>query len=460
VTSGTSTPALGVAGASTLPALLVARAALSPGRVAWRQKTYGVWTETTWAQLEARAAAYAAGFAALGAEPGSRVAMIVGPGIEATAATAGLLGMGAVVVSLHPGRPEPGLGMLLADAGARIAIAEDAEQLESIVAARAAAPHVDDVFVVDVRGVVVSPEAPPPLVSVADRAAGDAAALDAWRASVGRLAADGPAVVALTFGGSGPARPVLLAHANLVAATRALADAVPVGHDDEILSYLPPSHVLERVLSTGVAPLVGAVVNVGDGPGAVLTDLRDVRPTVLLGVPSLWNLVVGRVEDGRSRAGWLKRKVLDQGLRRGRGRLTARRSGARAGRLRQWFSTRPARARLGLDRTRAPLSALAPLTDETADALGALGVLVRQCYGTTEASGLITMEPIEAVRPGSVGRPVAGTDVRVNAQGELLARGPQIALDAVDDEGWLHAGDRARLDDEALVHLAGRADRT
>jgi long-subunit acyl-CoA synthetase (AMP-forming) len=174
----------------------------------------------------------------------------------------------------------------------------------------------------------------------------------------------------------------------------------------------------------------------------------------------LWDLVAGRVEEGRSRAGWLKRKVLDRGLRRGRRRLTAWRRGARPGRLRQRFSTRPARARLGLDRTRAPLSALAPLADETADALGALGVVVRQCYGTTEASGLVTIEPVDAVQPGSVGRPVAGTDVRVDAHGELLVRGPQIAPDAVDDEGWLYTRDRARLDDESLVHLAGRADPT
>ncbi len=146
-----------------------------------------------------------------------------------------------------------------------------------------------------------------------------------------------------------------LSHANLMAATRALAGAIPVVSDDEILSYLPPSHVLEYVLSTGVATLVGGVVNVGDGPGGVLADLREVRPTVLLGVPSLWDRLAEQVEERRSRTRWLKRMVLDAGIRGGRRRLPAARSGSRPGFLAGRFSTRRVRALLGLDRTRAPL---------------------------------------------------------------------------------------------------------
>lgn len=448
----------GPAAASSLPELLTARAAMSPDRVAWRQKRLGLWTETSWAQLEARAAAYAAGFANRGIERGSRVAMIVGPGIEAAAAGLGLQGMGSVVVSLHPGRSAPELGALLADADVQIAIAEDAEQLATILEARPMVPRLREVFVVDRRGIPVATGSPAQLVTVAERSDDDTDAIDSWRESVGRLAPDGPALLVLTVGGSGAPRPVTLTHANLMAATRALADGVPVVSDDEILSYLPPSHVLECVLSTGVAPLVGAVVSVGDGPDGVLTDLRDVRPTVLLGVPSLWDRLAERAQERRSRAGWLKRKVLDAGLRRGRRRLAALRSGARPGLLAGRLSTRRVLALLGLDRTRAPLSALASLADQTADTLGAIGLVVRQCYGTAEASGLLTLEQADRVRPGSVGHPVAATQVRVDANGELLARGAQIGPHALDAEGWLHTGDRARVDDDSVVRLVGRAE--
>lgn len=443
------------ASASSFPQLLVARSAVSPDRVAWRQKRLGLWAETSWAQLEALAAGYSAGFANRGVERGARVAMIVGPGIEATAAGLGLQGMGAVVVSLHPGRPAAELSALLADV--QIAIAEDAEQVATILEADASVPRQRDMFVVDARGIPVTAGAPPPLATVAERFDRDTDAIDSWRESVERLAPDAPALLALTVGGSEAPRPVWLTHANLMAAARALADAVPVVSDDEILSYLPPSHVLEYVLSTGVAPLVGAVVSAGDGPRGVLTDLREVRPTVLLGVPSLWGLVAERAEDERSRAGWLKRKVLDAGLRRGRRRLGALRAGARPRLLAGRLSTRRARTLLGLDRTRAPLSALAALADETSDALGALGVVVRQCYGTAEASGFLTLEPADDVRPGSVGRPAAATEVRVDADDELLARGPQIAPGALDAEGWLHTGDRALVDDDSFVRLVGRA---
>ncbi|MEP6625110.1 MAG: AMP-binding protein, partial [Acidimicrobiia bacterium] len=206
--------------ASSLPALLIARAATSPDQVAWRQKTLGVWAETDWAQLEARVAAYATGFGRIGVEPGTRVAMIVGPGLEAAAAGTGLLGMGACVVSLHPGVAGSELGALLAGADVRIAIVEDAEQLEVLREARVSAPQLHTVFVVEPRGLAASSSAPPPLIGVA---APDLAtdSVDAWRASVTRLSPGAPALIALTVGGSGAPRPVTLSHANLMAAARA-----------------------------------------------------------------------------------------------------------------------------------------------------------------------------------------------------------------------------------------------
>ena len=458
VTAGGGTQPVELAAATSLPALVAARTAASPDRVAWRQKRLGVWTEISWARLEARAARYAAGFASRGIGPGSRVAMIVGPGFEAAAAGLGLQGMGAVVLSLHPGRPVPELRALLADADAQIAIAEDAEQLATVLEARRSGPELREVLVVDPRGIPVGAGKAARLVTVAERSGDDAEAIDSWRESVGRIAPNGAALLALTVGGSGAPRPVTLSHSNLMAATRALAGAIPVVSDDEILSYLPPSHVLEYVVSTGVATLVGAVVNVGDGPGGVLADLCDVRPTVLLGVPSLWDRLAEQVEERRSRTRWLKRVVLDAGIRRERRRLPASRSGSRPGFLAGRLSTRRVRAQLGLDRIRAPLSALAGLADETADALGALGVVVRQCYGTAEASGVLTLEPADDVHPGSVGRPLVSTEVRVDADGGLFARGVQIASEALDAEGWLQTGDRAAVGDDALVHLVGRSE--
>jgi long-chain acyl-CoA synthetase len=443
--------------ATSLPALLVGRAAASPDRVAWRRRERGVWTETRWAELEALAASYATGFAARGVVAGDRVAMIVGSGLEAVAATIGLLGMGAVVVLVHPGPPTPEVGALLADLGVEIAVVEDAEQLAAVTAVRGSAPALRETFVVDPRRVATSMSLPPPGLAAVAAATDDGTVVAQWRESVLRLG-DGPAVIATTVGGAGALRPVSLTHENLVAAGHALAAAVPVLPDDEILSYLPPSHLLELALSTAVAPLVGAVVNVGDGPTGVVTDLLDVRPTVLLGVPSLWSRLAERFDDDRSRAGRIERRVLARALRRGRGRLDARRRGARAGFRAGGITLRRARARLGLDRARAPLSALAPLPVATADTLGALGIVLRQCYGTAESSGLLTVESADAVQPGSVGAPVLGTEVRIGADDELVARGPQVIRDAQGRDTWLPTGDRAGIDEGSLVHLCGRTE--
>ena len=171
--------------AMSLPALLVSRAAASPDRVAWRQQARGVWTETRWAELEARAAAYAAGFADLGVVAGADVAMIVGPGLEAAArGESGLLGMGAVVVSVHPGRPAPELPALLAGAGVELAVVEDAEQLAAVASVQASVPGLRRLFVVDARRIAASASPPPPNLTDVAVATHEPAIAARWRDSV------------------------------------------------------------------------------------------------------------------------------------------------------------------------------------------------------------------------------------------------------------------------------------
>ena len=469
--TATAPPPPAAVGPTSLPGLLVRHARERPSEVALREKRRGVWHETTWEGYADRARRAGLGLAGLGVEAGDRVAIQSENRVEWVVADVGTQGIGAVSVGVYPTSPAAEVEYLLAHSEAVVFVAEDEEQLDKVLAVRERLPALRRIVVVDPRGVRDLDD--PMLMTFAELeelgAERDAAA---WDDRVASLDPEATAIVVYTSGTTGPPKGAMISHANLIAASEAFRAAFDANADDEVLSYLPLCHVAERLFSVIDALGTGYVVNFGEGGGSFVQDLREVQPTVFLGVPRVWEKMLAGVQIRMQDASRVKRAVYGFWLRRGARLARARMSGrpGMAPRLEaavgEAMLFRTLREKLGLQRVRVAISGAAPISPKVLEQLWAIGVPVREGYGQTENTAVCTYMPDDDVRIGTVGRPLPGVEVRIAGDGEILTRSagvfqgylkdPEATAATVDEDGWLHTGDVGVLDEDGFLTITDR----
>jgi len=453
----------------TLAARLLEHARDRPDVVALREKHRGVWREWTWAAYARRVANVAAGLRTLGVGPGSRVAVHAENRPEWVLADLAVQGLGACTVGVYPTSPAAEVEYVLAHSETEVLIAEDEEQLDKALEVRSRLPLLRHIVVMDPRG--LPPGLPDVLTFVDVEARGDADALAAYEESVAALDSDDTAILVYTSGTTGPPKGAMISHANLVAAGRT-AVALGAVRGDEVLSYLPLCHVAERLISVVDGVWVGLVVNFGEGGPSFANDLRDVQPTVFLGVPRVWEKMLATVEIRMADASRLKRLLYKACLRQGR-RIAPRRMAGRlslADRLVRMMCEllvfRALREKLGMSRVRSPLSGAAPIAPQVLEYLWAIGIPVREGYAQTENTAICTLTPDDDIRLGAVGRALPDVEVRIAPDGEILTRSagvfqgylndPVATKATVDEDGWLHTGDVGALDDDGFLRITDR----
>ncbi|WP_249464413.1 AMP-dependent synthetase/ligase [Amycolatopsis thermalba] len=454
----------------TLPARLLEHARAMGDKTAMREKHRGRWREWTWAEYAERVANVAAGLRELGVEPGDRVAIHAENRPEWVVADLAVQGIGAISMGVYPTSPEAEVEYLLSHSGAKVLIAEDEEQLDKALAVRGRLPELRHLVVMDPRGVRV--EALPDLMTFEQLERPRDNALRDYADAVARLDPAATAILVYTSGTTGPPKGAMISHANLVAAGRTFLSALGGGPDDEVLSYLPLCHIAERLTSVIDSVWAGSVVNFGEGGPSFLNDLRDVQPTVFLGVPRVWEKMLAGTEIRMADASRLKRGLYRFWLKQGR-RIAPRRMAGRlsaADRIRVWLGEilvfRALREKLGLVRVHTALSGAAPIAPQVLEYLWAIGVPVREGYGQTENTALATLTPERDVRLGAVGKPLDGVEVRIAEDGEILTRSagvfqgyyrnPEATAAAVDADGWLHTGDVGEIDDDGFLRITDR----
>lgn len=458
----------------TLPQVLAARAAEHPTRVALRHKDLGRWREYTWADYAGQVARAGLAFRALGVAAGDRVAIIGENRPEWIFADLGVQGLGAIVVGVYTTSPAAEVEYLVEHSGSSVVVVEDEEQLDKVLMVRHQLPRLRHIVIIEPRGATAHLAAGLPVLTwdsfMALADGQDPAAFAAARDQVGPFDI---AMLVYTSGTTGPPKGAMLSHANLASAGKAWGGIFDNRPDDEILSYLPLCHVLERLLSTVVAVTTGYTVNFGGGGEALVSDLREVQPTFFIGVPRVWEKMLATVEIRMADASWLKRAIYGTWLPVGRSlarkRLT-RRPLTPVDRLRYglgWLLLfRPLRERLGLARVRHAGSGAAPIAPQVLEFFWAIGVPIHEGYGQTEGSGMATFNPPGAVRLGTVGIPLPGCEVRIADDGEILIRSSGVfagyyrneaaTRDTVDADGWLHSGDIGEFDAEGYLKITDR----
>jgi long-chain acyl-CoA synthetase len=456
--------------ATTLTAAFFDRARAFGDRVAMRRKCFGLWEEISWRDYERSVRAVATALVGLGVKPGEPVALISENRPEWLMTDLGILSAGAVTCALYTTSSVEQIAYIVGHSGARVVFVEGEEQLDKLLEVRREHP-LERIVVFDDKGMRRFAD-----VGVERFDAFMARGLEAEHGLDARLAAVKPddlAILVYTSGTTGPPKGVMLSHANIVWACRAIAELVAPQPDDELLSFLPLCHIAERIITVFQQVMNGSIVSFAENLDTVAENLAEVRPHVFFAVPRIWEKLMNAVELRMQDASWSKQSAYTWalGLGRAMNSYRHRHSDAPAGlRLSHALADAgvllPLRHKLGLDRVRYAISGAAPISGEVIEYFQALGVPLVEGYGQTESTAIIALEPPGFGKPGAVGQPVPGLELRIADDGEILAKSPGVMLgyyrdpDAtsatIDEDGWLHTGDVGVVDASGRLMITDR----
>ena len=416
------------------------------------------------------------GLRTLGVAPGDRIAIVSESRLEWLLCDFAILAAGAVTVPIYPTLSAAQARYILQDSGARVAIVSTRLQLQKTQEVRHLLPGLEALIAMDAAAAPMPPVSASvlPLDEIARR--GHARMTGEWGAGrefrdVARaIPADSLATIIYTSGTTGEPKGVMLTHANLVSNMRASAEALEISQEDVALSFLPLSHAFERMVSF-VYLFSGVTIVFAESFDTIARDLLQVRPTVLTGVPRVYEKLQARIVEVGQGAGGVKAAVfrwaVNAGLARARAVLRGRTAGPIAS-LKTAIAERLVYARIREKlggRLRFVASGSAPLADGVMEFFGAVGIPIIEGYGLTETAPILTFNPLHALRVGTVGRPIPGVELRIAEDGEILARGPNVmrgyynkpeATADVLREGWFHTGDIGQIDAEGYLRITDR----
>jgi long-chain acyl-CoA synthetase len=413
------------------------------------------------------------GLGAVGVKTGDRVALIAESRPEWLLCDLAILTGGAVTVPIYPTLSAAQARYILQDSGARLAIVSTRLQLDKVQEVRHLLPDLAAVIVMDSAAAAGSTS----VLSLDNieqrghaRMTAEWGAGKAFRDAARTARPEDLATIIYTSGTTGEPKGVMLTHANLVANLRGAAPSLDLSQEDVALSFLPLSHAFERMVAF-IYLFSGVSIVFAESFDTVARDLLKVRPTVLTGVPRVYEKLNARiVEVGHATPG-VKGKIFHWAIEAGMARSGAVLRGRSPGPYTQLkaaiadrlvFST--IRERLG-GRLRFAASGSAPLAANILEFFFAIGIPVIEGYGLTETAPILTFNPQNAPRVGTVGKAIRGVELRIAPDGEILARGPNVmrgyfnkpeATAAVLEDGWFHTGDIGQLDADGYLTITDR----
>ena len=412
----------------------------------------------------------------LGVEPGERVALISESCPEWLIVDLAILTIGAVTVPVYPSLPAAHVRFILADSGATVAIASDEDQAAKVREVWAELPNLRTLVVMSeladkTQG--TSSEHETTLVEMQARGhkrlMHENGLAREYKTAATTLTPDRLATIIYTSGTTGDPKGVMLTHGAIVANLLDVDTMINIVQEDQALSLLPLSHVFERTV-VYLYLFKGVSLTFAESLNTVARDMRRVRPTVMTGVPRVYEKLHARVLETIEQNSALRQVLFRWALMVGRICAEAVRNGKSlsiGARSSHWVADR-----LVLSKIRASTGGLlrfvisggAPLPMPVAEFLFAVGIPVLEGYGLTETAAGLTLNPETAPRPGTVGKALPQVDVRFADDGEVLVRGPNLmsgyygkpeATAVAFEGGWFHTGDIGKLDDGYLV-ITGR----
>ncbi|TCT09023.1 AMP-dependent synthetase/ligase [Paralcaligenes ureilyticus] len=461
----------------TFPALVMHHARVRGRRPALREKDLGIWQTLSWSELAQQVRELANGLAALQVQPGQHVAIVGENRPRLYLAMMAAQAVGAIPVPLYQDAVAQEMLYVMQDAGVRVAVVEDQEQVDKMLEIAEQCPALQHIVYDDPRG--LRNYLHPQLLAfddVLNRGRNfEQQHPDFVDAAMAAIDPHDPAAMFYTSGTTGKAKGVVLTHHALIDRARAIQEMEKLTDEEDVLAYLPPAWIGQNMFSYTQFLVTGFTVNHPESPETVSIDMHDIGPTYYFAPPrvleGLLTHVTIRMEDASS----VKRKLYKTCM------ALARRVGvrilARDTTVGFWDRIKyqignllvygPLRNTLGMSRVRVAYTAGEAIGPDLFIFFRSIGINLKQLYGSTETSVFVCVQADGQVRSDTVGPPVDGVEIRVAENGEIQLkspglfkeyyRNPQATAEAYTDDGWYHTGDAGYLDTDGQLKIIDRA---
>jgi long-chain acyl-CoA synthetase len=464
-----------------------------PDQVALRYKHAGSWKDITWREYGADVKAAGKGLLALGVGHGDKMSLLSANRPNWHIADLACMSIGAATAPIYVTNSPDQVRHVVHDSDSKVIVVENNDQLEKVLKVREQLPKLEKVVVIEGyqgdadKNFVLSWE---------DFVAGGKDLSDeAYDQATAKVSPEDLATFVYTSGTTGNPKGVMLTHGNIWWTCQASEKHIPIGDASKVeipnpgraLSYLPLSHIAERMISHLLQTYYGTQTWFAESLDTLLADLNACKPTYFFGVPRVWEKFYAgfqamAAQPPKDKSEERKKKLARKAIELGKQVTIAEQEAVNRGgkmadarlplgvklqhRLLDKLVLHKIRERFGLDECTLPLSAAAPLSPDLIWFFHSIGVKITEGYGQSEDNGPTTWNPPDAVKIGSVGTALPGLEVKIADDGEILVRGGNVMAgyykneeatrETVDADGWLHSGDVGEFDDHGYLKITDR----
>lgn len=459
--------------ADTIPALFRERLKRNPNKIAYQQYNFAnkTWESSTWSDISVEVARWQASFEKENLQPGDRVALMLKNSRDWVVFDQAALGMGLVTVPLYVEDRPDNVAYIINDANVKVLLVQDTKQWKRLLDLNFELKELQRIISIEPFQEEDQP-GDARLISRADWLFGAKGDIQAKEQSTDKLAS-----IVYTSGTTGRPKGVMLSHKNIISDTYGAylsGEENAAGNflaTDQYLSFLPLSHMFERTVGYMLPMMAGAQVNYARSIPQLGEDLQNIKPTILVSVPRIFERVYGKIMDGLKDKSPVANKLFNLTVNIGWQRFEyqhQRRSWSPAFLL--WpvlnkLVASKVMEKLG-GRVRIAICGGAALSPEVAKLFIGLGLPLVQGYGLTETSPVISSNRIHRNIPHSIGYSFENADIRIGVDDELQVTGDMVMMgywnnqEATDacmtEDGWFKSGDKARLDDDGFLYIIGR----
>ncbi len=460
---------------TTFPQLLLLHAAQRPAAPAMREKEYGIWQTHSWQAMAQLVEHVACGLHRAGLARGEHI-VVVGanrPRLYATMLAAQALG--AIPIPLYQDAVAAECVFPINNADVRFAFAEDQEQVDKLLEARAECPQLASLWYDDARG--LRKYAEPGLASLDSliEAGRQFAASQPgfFRGEVEKAQPDDVAAMFFTSGTTGNAKGVVHTHRSLLDRAQAGAQFDRLSADEEVLAYLPPAWIGQNIFSYAQWLACGYIVNCPESAATVMIDLKEIGPTYYFAPPRIFEGLLTTVMIRMEDASAIKRKLFNACMDLARRVGPALMDGKPVSgwdrfkyALGNVLAYGPLRNNLGFSRVRVAYTAGEAIGPDLFSFYRSIGINLKQLYGSTETAVFVCLQPDDQAKADTVGVPISGVEIKVAANGEILVRSPgllkeyyknpQATAEVLTADGWYHTSDAGFLDAQGHLKIIDR----